>query len=212
MSQIMDDASTDEDGVESGQKTDRDGANTESESESVEDPSSESIPLDQIFGILKNQRRRYVLQYLYQTDGRISLSEVAEQIAAWENDKEVRQITSSERKRVYVGLYQCHLPKMDGAGVISFNKPRGIIELGEHADAVYTYLETGEETTEQAQYGYPMVLSLAGAGVLGLSLVVQSVIALPVVEVAVLFVVCAFLLYSGMSLHRMRKAETNDTA
>lgn len=91
---------------------------------------TDELPLDEVFGILKNRRRRYVLKYVAEADGQVSIGETAEQIAAWENDKPVEQITSSERKRVYVGLYQSHLPKMDGIGAVSFNKPRGIIEPG----------------------------------------------------------------------------------
>jgi len=43
-------------------------------------------------------------------------------------DSAPEKLTSRERKRVYVGLYQCHLPKMDGVGVIEFDKNRGTIE------------------------------------------------------------------------------------
>jgi len=122
-----------------------------------------SLPLDQTFEILRNQRRRYVLQYLDATEGQVSLSDLAEQIAAWENDKEVREISSSERKRVYVGLYQCHLPKMDDMGVVAFNKPRGIVEPGENVGAVVEYLRTDDETTTDAsRTRYYLGLSLLG--------------------------------------------------
>jgi hypothetical protein len=91
---------------------------------------TDDLALDRIFGVLKNQRRRQVLEYLGTTDGQASLSDLSEQIAAWENDKAPRMISSSERKRVYVGLYQSHLPKMDDAGAISYNKQRGLVEEG----------------------------------------------------------------------------------
>ena len=121
------------------------------------------LPLNQTFEILRNQRRRYVLQYLDETEGQVSLGELAEHIAAWENDKDVSQISSSERKRVYVGLYQCHLPKMDGMDVVSFNKPRGNIEEGEHAEWVKQYLDR-EDDAEDAEVNTPAV----GATVLGI--------------------------------------------
>ncbi len=205
MTQIMSESSSD-DGIVAA---DMDEQDDKSESPSTEEPPVESIPLDQIFGILKNKRRRHVLRYLYETDGQVSLSEVAEQIAAWENDKEVRQISSSERKRVYVGLYQCHLPKMDGAGVVSFNKPRGIIELGKNADALYTYLDVNEGTDESSWHGYSMALSVGGAVVLGSGLLLRSAMAAPVMDIAVLLVVGACLLYSFVNFNRTR---TNETA
>jgi hypothetical protein len=115
-------------------------------------PGDDSGQLDTIFSTLKNQRRRYVLHYLDVTDGPVALGDLAEQIAAWENDKEPRLITSSERKRVYVGLYQCHLPKLDDSGAVSYNKPRGIVERGELFDAYRAYLPSCHRTRESTSY------------------------------------------------------------
>ncbi|MGM0718349.1 MAG: DUF7344 domain-containing protein [Halobacteriota archaeon] len=92
--------------------------------------SGEQLPLDDIFDLLRNQRRRGVLRYLRdETDGTATLDELAEHIAAKENDIEISQLTSSQRKRVYIGLYQCHLPKMDELGIIAYDQNRGTIEL-----------------------------------------------------------------------------------
>ena len=98
-----------------------------------ESEDDESPPLDLVFGILKNSRRRKVIKYLRQREERISMSDLAEHIAAVENGTTPRMLTSKQRKRVYVALYQCHLPKMDDAGVVDFNNDRGTIELGEEA-------------------------------------------------------------------------------
>jgi hypothetical protein len=162
------------------------------EADSAELTAQRGLPLDQTFEILRNQRRRYVLQHLEAVGEQVSLSELAEQIAAWENDKEVRQITSSERKRVYVGLYQCHLPKMDGMGVISFNKPRGLIERGENADAVEPYLQRAAVSDRSSWTKPRVVISILGLTVLPAAILLQSqtmlslVLAVTVVVVATL--------------------------
>jgi hypothetical protein len=110
--------------------------------------SSQQAPgLDEIFDLLKNYRRRCVLRYLATVEDRASMSDLAEQISGWENDKEPRLITSSERKRVYVGLYQSHLPKMDARGAVSFNKPRGIVEKGQYFDQFQYYLPPLKESS-----------------------------------------------------------------
>ncbi|ACV10657.1 hypothetical protein Huta_0470 [Halorhabdus utahensis DSM 12940] len=111
-----------------------------------------SLGLDQIFGVLKNQRRRHVLEYLTTTDDSVRLGTLAEQIAGWENDKDVARITSQERKRVYVGLYQCHLPKMDDMDVISFNKSRGIVDHGEHYELVKEYLPADDQIYDDSDH------------------------------------------------------------
>lgn len=107
-----------------------------------------TIGIDQVFEILKNQRRRWVLRYLETADGQVVLSDLAEEIASCENEKDISQITSQERKRVYVGLYQVHLPKMDDMNIISFNKPRGLIEPGENYERVRAYLPDDDMTPE----------------------------------------------------------------
>jgi hypothetical protein len=117
------------------------------------------LPLDQTFEILKNSRRRETLRYLKANGGETTLSEVAEHIAALENDTTVRAITSAQRKRVYVGLYQCHLPKMDDTDVIDFDQNRGTIELGPNAAQLDPYLEDSEERSWHRVY-----LSVAAAG------------------------------------------------
>jgi len=151
--------------------------------------SEETLELDQVFEILKNQRRRYVLQYLGEIDETVSMSDLAEEIAAWENGKEVSQLSSSERKRVYVGLYQCHLPKMDSMGVVSFNKPRGRIERGPNADVFDQYLESDDEEEGPPWHRIHAITAAASAVVLGVALAAQAVVAGPLVAMAGLLVV-----------------------
>ncbi|NHN49785.1 hypothetical protein G9464_19635 [Halostella sp. JP-L12] len=107
---------------------------------------TKELSLDVMFEVLKNERRRFVLKYFDENEGPVALGDLAEHVAARENDKPVRELTSGERKRVYVGLYQCHLPKMDDAGIVDFNRNRGRIELGPNADLLDEYLETETET------------------------------------------------------------------
>ncbi|MDY7082677.1 MAG: hypothetical protein SXQ77_09790 [Halobacteria archaeon] len=84
---------------------------------------------DEIFDVLSHRRRRYILHYLKLNDDEdeAKLADVAEQVAAWENEKDVDEITGTERKRVYTALQQSHLPKMDNAGVVKFDKNRGTV-------------------------------------------------------------------------------------
>ena len=142
---------------------------TESEPDQSEE--TESLPLDQVFEILKNKRRRTVLQYLETHEEPVSLSDLAEHVAADENDTTVRQVTSRERKCAYVGLYQCHLPKMDNMDIIDFNQNRGRIELGRNASQLEEYLDYSESTARPWPLFYG---SVAGAGSL---LVVTSYLA-----------------------------------
>lgn len=129
----------------------------------VAGPSEHPIELDEVFGLLKNRRRRDVLRHLDENEADVRLGELAEQIAARECEKSVSQINSQERKRVYVGLYQCHLPKLADVGAISYNKPRGIIERGPTFEYITRYLPTDETPADDTVPNHPLVESISNA-------------------------------------------------
>lgn len=100
-----------------------------------------SLTKDEVFEVLYNRRRREVLSYMRETDGTATVSDLAEQIAAKENDTAVQQLSSYERKRVYVGLYQNHLPMMDEVGVVAYDKNRGTVKLRSSITELEPYLD-----------------------------------------------------------------------
>ena len=107
----------------------------------------EELSLDELFDLLRNRRRRDILAYLDASDGTVTLDELAEAIAADENDTEPEQLTSQQRKRVYISLYQNHLPKMDDLGLIEYEKNRGVVELVDISEAKpYLSVDSAEES------------------------------------------------------------------
>ncbi|MFP9190338.1 DUF7344 domain-containing protein [Natronosalvus vescus] len=114
-----------------------------------DDEPTESFSKDELFHLLQNERRRMVLEYLRGTEGPVRMRDVAEQVAAWEHDTDVQNLTSTQRQRVYIPLYQSHLSKLDEAGIIDYQKNRGIVERKPAADYVDQYLqvEPAENTT-----------------------------------------------------------------
>jgi hypothetical protein len=117
---------------------------TESQQPSVPAPdiAADELSLSTTFELLKNRRRRETIAYLLEHDGTSTLSDLAEHIAALENGIEIVELSSDQRKRVYIGLYQCHLPKLDKAGVIDFDKNRGTVVLNPSvADQLVPYLQ-----------------------------------------------------------------------
>jgi len=132
---------------------------TESQQSSVPAPDLDEteLSLSTTFELLKNRRRRETISYLLEHEGQSTLSDLAEHIAALENGIEVVQLSSDQRKRVYIGLYQCHLPKLDKAGVIDFDKNRGTVLLKESvADQLVPYLQP-EQSAPKAPAGQPPV-------------------------------------------------------
>ncbi|MFC6784641.1 hypothetical protein ACFQFH_01830 [Halobaculum halobium] len=139
----------------------------ESTEEDATPAEPEPLPLDLTFEILKNQRRRLVLSHLKTVDGETTIGELAEHIAAIENDCDVKALGAQQRKRVYIGLYQCHLPKMDDAGVIEFNQSRGRIELAPESEPLYEYLvEEDDQTEHETANLRPYAAATIGVGAL----------------------------------------------
>lgn len=99
-----------------------------------------SLSQDVVFDILSSPRRRYVLYYLRQVDEPVELTSLAEQVAAWENETEPEQLTDQERKRVYVSLYQTHVPKLNESGIVEYDQDTGLVELSNQATEVDEYL------------------------------------------------------------------------
>lgn len=134
------------------------------------DEQNELLEKDDIFHILQNQRRRDSLRYLKKADETVRMRDLAEQVAAWEHDTTLQALTSDERQRVYIALYQSHLPKLDEEGIINYNQSRGIVERTEQAAQLDPYL--GDSDDDEATDAQSTMLDKRGSyygGVLGLS-------------------------------------------
>jgi len=99
-------------------------------------PSEETV-----FEVLSNGRRRFVFHYLKQEQRQVYLRELAEHVAAWENDKSVEQLTSAESKRVKTALHQHHLPMMDSNGFVEYDSMRETVRLDERVADLEVYLD-----------------------------------------------------------------------
>jgi hypothetical protein len=123
-----------------------------------------AIPEDDLFHLLQNERRRNVLRYLRGRDEPVRMRDVAEQVAAWEHDTTVEQLSSDQRQRVYISLYQSHLDTLDDAGVIDYNQSRGIITPTPLIHDVVRYLDlaggdSASEKTDASRGSYYYLLA-----------------------------------------------------
>lgn len=131
------------------------------ETQQREDGATEALSKDDLFHLLSNSRRRNVLRYLVAREERVDMRDVAERIAAREHDVEVQNLRSKQRQRVYIALYQSHLPKLDEFGVIEYDRSRGHIERTALAKQLDPYLDL--TTDEESGTAEPGVESSRGA-------------------------------------------------
>lgn len=150
------------------------------------------IDKDGLFHVLQNQRRRQVLRYVVTNQpGPFEMREVAEQVAAWENDTTLKALTSQQRQRVYVALYQSHLPKLADYGLIDYNQDRGILDAGPLIGEAVDYISVPDESVDQPDGSEPrdraepaagssLQSYFLGATVVGVLLVLGAWLSVPV--------------------------------
>lgn len=131
---------------------------------------------DLVFDLLSSPRRRMVLYYLRRHGERSTVTELAEQIASLEYEVDVDELSRQQQKRVYVSLYQTHIPALADAGVVDYDKESGRVELTEQARAVDMYLTPQDQPEYPWHYHY---LVLAGIGVAVLVSAVAGLVPLP---------------------------------
>ncbi|MFB6161155.1 MAG: hypothetical protein ABEJ61_08265 [Haloferacaceae archaeon] len=98
---------------------------------------------DTTLELLSNRRRRFTIHFLKQRNGGpVSVSELADRVASWENAKEESELTHKERKRVRNALRQFHLPKMAEYGFVEYESQRGRVELSDAAARANFYVDS----------------------------------------------------------------------
>lgn len=90
----------------------------------IDRESDGELSLSECYHLLQNRRRRAVIRYLAEHGEQVKIGTLSERLVHKETDE---PISSQDRHRVYVALYQSHLPKLDDYGVVEYDKDRGIV-------------------------------------------------------------------------------------
>jgi hypothetical protein len=109
---------------------------------------AEQLSADEVYDILSNQRRRFVLCYLLER-GETTLRELSEVIAAWENGVDRKAVTRDQRKRVYTALHQTHLVRLDDHEVLEYERGGKSVRPRDRIDRFEPFL--AEESAEDSR-------------------------------------------------------------
>lgn len=93
------------------------------------------------FDLLQDARRRGVL-YTVKRNGETSVEEVAHRIAVWQS---ADGRGAPDPEIVETSLVHSHLPKLDDAGVVDYDRDRGTVELTESATGLEPFLRCTRE-------------------------------------------------------------------
>lgn len=144
------------------------------------------IPVDEfchneLFDIMGNQRRRYILCYLYNQNGPIECSELAKQIAAWENCSEQKQIETDQYYSVYNSLYQSHLPKLESVELIEYNRQENLVYSTDRMKEISRFIDSTSSSLSSRINSHfdTVVVSAVFGGITASALRLDSLIGTP---------------------------------
>lgn len=156
-----------------------------------------SLDKDDIFEILSNARRRRLLFLLYERSEPVELGELAQEIANTEVGGEADR---DQYKRMYISLYQTHVPKLAEYGVIEYDTESKQVELTDRVDEVLRVFKAPVERRPWWRY-YGLVAVFSMVVVVGIwwlspnDDLVELVASL--VPVALLFALVAYHFYQS---------------
>lgn len=111
-----------------------------------QDRQEASLDRSDVFHLLQNNRRRAVVRYFATVGGPATIGDLSEQIAAWECEVPLEDVTKDQRQRVYIALYQSHLDKLDETGVINYADTGDQITTGPNFERLARQLAATAET------------------------------------------------------------------
>ncbi|WP_224338477.1 DUF7344 domain-containing protein [Haloprofundus halobius] len=118
----------------------------------------------ELFDTLCNQRRLGIIRHLQASDGVSRLSPLVDYVAAAENGKQPDDLARAERRRVYISLYQTHLPMLEERGIVEWDRTDNVISLRPSSN-VERYLGHSTGSDRPWHVGY-ILTSVLGAGLL----------------------------------------------
>ncbi|WP_290814065.1 hypothetical protein [Halovivax sp.] len=102
---------------------------------------SPAIPESRAYALLGHRRRRLILRILADFDDPLSTMELAELLA----DCECEAPTDRDRQSALLALSHNHLPKLDDAAVVDYDRQRGTIRSDSNFGVLVGMIDVGCE-------------------------------------------------------------------
>lgn len=96
----------------------------------------EEPSVDELFDVLTEARRRHVLAVLTERESPTTVGEVARAVAIRESDDAPMTVSESTVHDVHVTLHHVHLPKLDDAALVEYDRDERTVSASVTTDAV----------------------------------------------------------------------------
>lgn len=83
--------------------------------------------LDTVFHLLGDRRRRHVLACLAESEGELTLTELAEEVAAREGQASPGEVPDEDCRSVRLALHHNHVPRLAASGALEYDRDRGLV-------------------------------------------------------------------------------------
>ncbi|WP_396612308.1 hypothetical protein ACH9L7_03245 [Haloferax sp. S1W] len=111
----------------------------------------------EIHDVLRNDRRRLVLEQLREHDGAETVGDLAEFIG--ESESGQSPPPKNVRQSVYISLHQTHLPKLDDLEIVDYDSVAKEVTLAEHAAELDPYFTDEANSTPAAALTFATCLA-----------------------------------------------------
>ena len=96
---------------------------------------------DEVFEVLSNRRRRFVIHALKRAEEPVDLSDLSARVTAWERDVDPEEVRYEDRRNVYSTLRRTHLPKLEEKNVVTVHEEENLVEPTAELEELDIYVE-----------------------------------------------------------------------
>lgn len=110
----------------------------------TDEETGESVRLDAFYRALSSQTRRRVLYYL-QEHPTVDVAELSDVLVGWQSVDRGGLVGKDVRERVRVSLRHVDLPKLDSAGIVTYDPDDGEVSLSTLPEELSQLLQRAQE-------------------------------------------------------------------
>lgn len=101
-----------------------------------------TVDFDTMLDLCRDQHRRIVLAVLADQQRPLTKRDLTSAIVTHNHHSSMTEITAEQHTEIECSLYHVHLPKLDAAGLVHYDRERGIVEPTEQFEEVQSRLLT----------------------------------------------------------------------
>ena len=96
---------------------------------------------EEVFEVLSNRRRRFVIHALKRAEGPVDVSELSAHVTAWERGVALDEVRYEDRRNVYSTLRRTHLPKLEEKNVVTVDEEANVVAPTPELEELDIYVE-----------------------------------------------------------------------